>query len=58
LQRNSCRADHFIAPWRNTSASGFDPEGHRGIRWGASMPSKRRKRRTSLVRIRARRKSG
>ena len=35
-RRNSCRADHLIAPWRNTSAVGFDPTGHRGIRWGAA----------------------
>jgi hypothetical protein len=26
----------LIAPWRNTSAVGFDPTGHRGIRWGAA----------------------
>jgi hypothetical protein len=25
-------SDHLIAPWRNTSAVGFDPTGHRGIR--------------------------
>jgi hypothetical protein len=30
----------LIAPWRNTSAVGFDPTGHRGIRWGAANAAK------------------
>ena len=30
----------LIAPWRKTSAVGFDPTEHRGIRWGAANAAK------------------